>query len=64
MLLLGVVREGETSLLFLDANTHRKLSDPPLLKHSSVVHFLLLLLQSQEGRACTVLHFVLSLIHI
>ena len=39
-------------------HTHRELSGPPLLKHSSVAYHVLLLLQSKEGRACAVLCFV------
>ena len=51
--------KGRDLVAFLRCkHTHRKLSGPPLLKHSSVVHLLPLLLQPQEGRACAILCFV------
>ena len=47
VLVLAVVREEERPRCFFE-----------MLKHRRVVHLLLLLPQSQEGRACSVLCFV------
>ena len=50
-------RRGET-IAFLRCKHTPQAIGPATAKHSSVVHLLLLLLQSQEGRACTVFCFV------